>query len=88
MQMSTTSLAFTQDNFLNSSLHPLVHSSPAYTTTTTSGFRGRKVTALKINGFLYSTAIGAINWREKKFEIRGTKKSWSDLKSKNGLFSR
>lgn len=86
--MSTTLLAFTHDNFLNSYIQPLVHISPAYATTTTTGFTGPKVTVLLINGFPYSTAIGAIYWRDKRFEIRGEIKSWSDLKYSTGIFSR
>ncbi|KAK7038565.1 hypothetical protein R3P38DRAFT_2906548 [Favolaschia claudopus] len=55
-----------------------------YTTTTTSGLRGRKITTVGAA----SGIIGFINWRDKTFVINGVPRSWDDLKSRSGgLFS-
>ncbi|KAJ6462142.1 hypothetical protein C8R45DRAFT_1178591 [Mycena sanguinolenta] len=55
-----------------------------YTTTTTSGFRGRKITTIAAASGL----VGFINWREKLFVINGVQKQWSHIKSHTGgLFS-
>ncbi|KAF7328177.1 hypothetical protein MVEN_02575300 [Mycena venus] len=55
-----------------------------YTTTTTHGFRGRKITTIVaasgLNGF--------INWREKVFVINGVQQDWDNLKERSGgIFS-
>lgn len=55
-----------------------------YTTSTTSGFRGRKVTTITAASGL----VGTINWRAKTFDINGVERGWHDLKSKSGgIFS-
>ncbi|KAJ7131890.1 hypothetical protein C8R43DRAFT_1024132 [Mycena crocata] len=55
-----------------------------YTTSTTSGFRGRKVTTI----MAASGLVGVINWREKMFIINGVQREWDDLKSRSGgIFS-
>ncbi|KAJ7676184.1 hypothetical protein B0H17DRAFT_1238342 [Mycena rosella] len=55
-----------------------------YTTSTTRGFRGRKVTTIMAT----SGAVGTINWREKSFVINGVQRGWGDLKSRSeGIFS-
>lgn len=55
-----------------------------YTTSTTSGFLGRKVTTINAASGL----VGVINWREKTFNINGVQREWDDLKSRTGgIFS-
>ncbi|KAJ6545483.1 hypothetical protein B0H19DRAFT_999202 [Mycena capillaripes] len=55
-----------------------------YTTTTTSGFRGRKITTITAASGL----LGFINWREKVFVINGVQREWDDLKERSGgIFS-
>lgn len=76
-------LTFVDQNLLDS---PLVGGEGAvhYTTSTTSGFRGRKVTTI----MAASGLVGVINWREKKFVINGVQREWDDLKSRSGgIFS-
>ncbi|KAJ7346365.1 hypothetical protein DFH08DRAFT_810200 [Mycena albidolilacea] len=72
------SLIFTQKNLLESTL---VDSSGAlhYTTTTTTGLRGRKVTT--ITG---ANAVGKINWREQTFAIGDVCRGWDALRSRVG----
>ncbi|KAJ7796944.1 hypothetical protein B0H14DRAFT_3494293 [Mycena olivaceomarginata] len=64
------SLIFTQKNLLESTL---VDSSGAlhYTTATTTGLRGRKVTT--ITG---ASTVGEINWHEKTFVIGDVEREW------------
>ncbi|KAJ7853302.1 hypothetical protein B0H14DRAFT_3654752 [Mycena olivaceomarginata] len=75
------SLIFTQKNLLESTL---VDSSGAlhYTTGTTTGLCGRKVTT--ITG---ASAVGEINWREKTFAIRDVCRGWDALRSRVGVAS-
>lgn len=55
-----------------------------YTTSTTSGLMGRKMTTISAASGL----VGFINWREKVFVINGVRQSWEDLKHRsNGIFS-
>jgi hypothetical protein len=55
-----------------------------YTTTTTSGFRGRKITTISAASGL----TGYINWREHVFVINGVQREWDSLKSRSGgIFS-
>ncbi|KAJ7450219.1 hypothetical protein FB451DRAFT_1566702 [Mycena latifolia] len=55
-----------------------------YTTSTTHGFRGRKITTI----MTASGLVGIINWREKTFTLNGVQRKWDDLKSRsNGIFS-
>ncbi|KAJ7843329.1 hypothetical protein B0H14DRAFT_3456245 [Mycena olivaceomarginata] len=67
------SLIFTQKNLLESTL---INSSGTlhYTTATTTGLRGRKVTT--ITG---ASAVGEINWREKTFAIGDMRHGWDTL---------
>ncbi|KAJ7060927.1 hypothetical protein C8F01DRAFT_177465 [Mycena amicta] len=54
-----------------------------YTTQTTSGFRGRKVTT--IQGM---NASGVIDWRAEHFILNGVERKWDDLKHRSGgIFS-
>ncbi|KAJ7144123.1 hypothetical protein C8R44DRAFT_846097 [Mycena epipterygia] len=76
-------LTFVDQNLLDS---PVVGAEGAvyYTTSTTSGFRGRKVTTI----MAASGLVGVINWREKKFIINGVQRDWDDLESRSGgIFS-
>ncbi|KAJ7144124.1 hypothetical protein C8R44DRAFT_973794 [Mycena epipterygia] len=76
-------LTFVDQKLLDS---PLVGAEGAvyYTTSTTSGFRGRKVTTIMATSGL----VGVINWREKMFIINGVQHDWDDLKSRSGgIFS-
>ncbi|KAJ7129910.1 hypothetical protein C8R43DRAFT_1026191 [Mycena crocata] len=81
--MSTT-LTFTDKNILQAALvsaDGAVH----YTTSTTSGFLGRKVTTIMGT----SGVVGVINWREDLFIINGVQRKWDDLKTRsNGILSR
>ncbi|KAJ7895180.1 hypothetical protein B0H14DRAFT_3634845 [Mycena olivaceomarginata] len=55
-----------------------------YTTTTTHGWRGRKVTTVSAASGL----VGFIDWHKKVFEINGVQRKWDELKSRsNGFFS-
>ncbi|KAK7026393.1 hypothetical protein R3P38DRAFT_3530709 [Favolaschia claudopus] len=52
-------------------------------TTTSSGFRGKKITTISAA----SGSVGLINWREKTFTINGVEKKWEDLKTRSaGVF--
>ncbi|KAJ7210902.1 hypothetical protein GGX14DRAFT_625149, partial [Mycena pura] len=51
-----------------------------YTTSTTSGLRGRKVTTITAA----SGAVGVIDWRQKLFTINGAQRAWKELKSNPG----
>jgi hypothetical protein len=75
------SLIFTQKNLLESTV---VDSSGAlhYTTTTTTGLRGRKVTT--ITG---ANAVGEINWRDQTFAIGDVCRGWDALRSRVGVGS-
>jgi hypothetical protein len=75
------SLIFTQKNLLESTL---VDSSGAlhYTTATTTGLHGRKVTT--ITG---ASTVGEINWREKTFAIGDVCRGWDALRSHVGVAS-
>ncbi|KAJ6584331.1 hypothetical protein B0H19DRAFT_385046 [Mycena capillaripes] len=75
-----TTLTFVDKKLVDS---PLVGPDGAvyYTTTTTHGFRGRKITTIMAGSGL----VGAINWRDKTFTINGVQRKWSDLRS--GHFS-
>ncbi|KAJ7141945.1 hypothetical protein C8R43DRAFT_1238318 [Mycena crocata] len=76
-------LTFTDKKLLQS---PLVgpESAVHYTTTTTKGMRGRKVTTIMAT----SGVVGVIDWREKVFSINGVQRKWEDLKKRsNGIFS-
>ncbi|KAK7017812.1 hypothetical protein R3P38DRAFT_3560437 [Favolaschia claudopus] len=54
-----------------------------YTLTTTSGFRGKKITTITAASGL----VGSIDWREKTFTINGVEKKWDDLKTRSaGVF--
>ncbi|KAJ7161849.1 hypothetical protein C8R43DRAFT_1123565 [Mycena crocata] len=73
----STRLTFTDKKLLQS---PLVGPEAAvyYTTTTTSVFRGRKVTTIMgTNG-----VVGIINWRDKIFAINDVQRKWKDLKKR------
>ncbi|KAJ7144155.1 hypothetical protein C8R44DRAFT_759544 [Mycena epipterygia] len=79
------SIAFTfaDQNLLDS---PLVGAEGTvhYSTSTTSGFRGRKLTTL----MAASGLIGVIDWRKKIFVIDGVQRGWDTLKSRSGgIFS-
>ncbi|KAJ7141637.1 hypothetical protein C8R46DRAFT_1046853 [Mycena filopes] len=55
-----------------------------YTTSTTHGFLGRKLTTINAASGL----VGLINWREKVFIINGVQQKWEDLKERSkGIFS-
>ncbi|RDB20789.1 hypothetical protein Hypma_012149 [Hypsizygus marmoreus] len=83
---------FGDADLLNSTLlpaHPYYWVS--YSTSTTSGFLGRKVTTLTPSASFnaYATLGAAINWREETFEVGGRMKKWEDLTHKTGgMFSR
>ncbi|KAF8188919.1 hypothetical protein K438DRAFT_1936231 [Mycena galopus ATCC 62051] len=51
-----------------------------YTTSSTRGFGGRKITTVTAASGL----VGLINWREKAFVINGTHRKWDDLRSRSG----
>ncbi|KAJ7141606.1 hypothetical protein C8R46DRAFT_1361199 [Mycena filopes] len=53
-----------------------------YTTTSTHGFRGRKITTITAGSGL----VGSINWRDDLFVINGVAKKWDQLKSRSGGF--
>ncbi|KAF7367067.1 hypothetical protein MSAN_00966100 [Mycena sanguinolenta] len=53
-----------------------------YTTSSTHGFRGRKVTTITAASGL----VGCINWREEVFVINGQEWSWSKVRSRSGFF--
>ncbi|KAK7012976.1 hypothetical protein R3P38DRAFT_2721409 [Favolaschia claudopus] len=72
-------LTFTGDKILETALvgpDNAVH----YTTSTTSGVLGRKITT--VSGA--SGANGVINWRDKTFTINGEERNWKDLRSRTG----
>jgi hypothetical protein len=75
-----TTLTFVDKKLVDSSLVG-PNGAVYYTTTTTHGFRGRKITTIMAGSGL----VGAINWREKTFIINGVQRKWSDLRS--GYFS-
>ncbi|KAF8198823.1 hypothetical protein K438DRAFT_1966790 [Mycena galopus ATCC 62051] len=79
----TTPLTFTDKNFLETAVvgpEGAVH----YTTTTTSGFLGRKVTTISSASGLG----GCINWRDEAFAINGVVREWDSIKTHlGGLFS-
>ncbi|KAJ7458148.1 hypothetical protein FB451DRAFT_1372328 [Mycena latifolia] len=55
-----------------------------YTTSTTQGFLGRKITTI----MAASGLVGIINWREKTFMLNGVERKWDELKSRSdGIFS-
>ncbi|KAJ7784928.1 hypothetical protein DFH07DRAFT_763541 [Mycena maculata] len=54
-----------------------------YSTITSSGMMGRKVTTINSASGL----VGMINWREKEFVINGVQRKWDHLKSRGELFS-
>ncbi|KAJ7679661.1 hypothetical protein B0H17DRAFT_1077680 [Mycena rosella] len=55
-----------------------------YTTSTTHGFRGRKITTI----MAASGIVGVIDWRKKTFAINGVQRDWDDLKERSGgIFS-
>ncbi|KAJ7166552.1 hypothetical protein C8R43DRAFT_986327 [Mycena crocata] len=75
----STILTFDTGKILNTSIVD-ADGSVHYTATTTSGFRGRKVTTI----LAASGTEGVINWREKLFIINGVPRSWADLKARTG----
>ncbi|KAJ7895191.1 hypothetical protein B0H14DRAFT_2558769 [Mycena olivaceomarginata] len=54
-----------------------------YTTTTTHGFRGRKITTITAA----SGQTGIINWREKVFILNGVQRQWDTIRS-GGVWSK
>ncbi|KAF7351986.1 hypothetical protein MVEN_01160800 [Mycena venus] len=80
--MSTT-LTFTDQKLLESAVVD-AEGTVQYTTTTTSGFRGRKITTI----MAASGPVGVMNWRQKTFTINGVHREWEYLKSRSGgIFS-
>jgi hypothetical protein len=75
----STAFTFANKDILKSAL---VSSDGAehYTTSTTSGFRGRKVTTVSAASGL----VGSIDWRGKLFSINGMQRKWDELKSRPG----
>ncbi|KAJ7144161.1 hypothetical protein C8R44DRAFT_759549, partial [Mycena epipterygia] len=76
-------LTFADKNLLDS---PLVGAEGTvhYSTSTTSGFRGRKLTTV----MAASGLAGVIDWRKKIFVIDGVQRGWDTLKSRSGgIFS-
>ncbi|KAJ7442048.1 hypothetical protein FB451DRAFT_1569109 [Mycena latifolia] len=55
-----------------------------YTTSTTQGLLGRKITTI----MAASGLVGIINWRDKTFTLNGVERKWDELKSRSdGIFS-
>ncbi|KAJ6462595.1 hypothetical protein C8R45DRAFT_1027125 [Mycena sanguinolenta] len=54
-----------------------------YTTSTTRGFGGRKVTTITAASGL----VGFIDWRKKVFVINDLQWSWSKVRSRSGFFN-
>ncbi|KAJ6470887.1 hypothetical protein C8R45DRAFT_1014858 [Mycena sanguinolenta] len=77
----TTVLTFIDKKLLDT---PVVGDEGAvhYTTSTTKGLMGRKVTTITAASGL----VGYINWREKIFVINGLEWSWSQLRSRSSGF--
>ncbi|KAJ7292169.1 hypothetical protein C8J57DRAFT_1458668, partial [Mycena rebaudengoi] len=76
-------LTFNSKDFLNS--HLTSGHSNAYTTSTSRGMRGLKITQLA-SGFFPGTA-GRIDWRDKSFEIAGRTQKIKRISSSGGWFS-
>ncbi|KAJ7895178.1 hypothetical protein B0H14DRAFT_2558756 [Mycena olivaceomarginata] len=79
----STALTFVAEELLNTTIVAPdggVH----YTTTTTDGWLGRKVTTVSAASGL----VGFIDWREKVFVINGVQRKWDELKSRpKGILS-
>jgi hypothetical protein len=79
----STALTFVTEELLNTTIVAPdggVH----YTTTTTDGWLGRKVTTVSATSGL----VGFIDWREKVFIINGVQQKWDELKSRpKGILS-
>ncbi|RDB20596.1 hypothetical protein Hypma_012121 [Hypsizygus marmoreus] len=77
---------FASKNMLNSVIQSDTDHTPYYTTHTTSGFRGRKVTT--ITGPAPAQQIsGTIHWRTGIFDVGGVQRSTAEVKRKlGGLF--
>lgn len=70
----STALTFVEKKLLESPV--IADGTVHYTTSTTTGFRGRKITTITAASGL----VGMINWREKTFVINGVQRKWDDLK--------
>ncbi|KAJ7346325.1 hypothetical protein DFH08DRAFT_870979 [Mycena albidolilacea] len=76
-------LTFVDENLLESAVVG-PEGTAHYTTTTTSGLRGHKITTITAAGGL----VGSINWREKLFIINNVERKRDDLHSrKSGLLN-
>ncbi|KAJ7911636.1 hypothetical protein B0H13DRAFT_2328135 [Mycena leptocephala] len=75
------SLTFTHKDHLQS---PLVDVTGAvhYTTATTTGLRGHKVTTITA-----ASVVGEIDWREKTFALGGVRRGWDALRPDVGAAS-
>ncbi|KAF8183463.1 hypothetical protein K438DRAFT_1679159 [Mycena galopus ATCC 62051] len=79
----SAALTFTHEDLLNSSVNA-PDGAVYYTTITTKGLRGRKITTVTAASGL----VGTINWREKSFVINGVERVQEDLKERSaGIFS-
>lgn len=80
-----SSFTFNTHDILNSTLIPdQAYDTLFYTTSTTSGFLGRKVTTLVPSTQKDGAFRGVINWKEDTFEIGGTIRKRLDLKRNPG----
>ncbi|KAF8663647.1 hypothetical protein AX16_000889 [Volvariella volvacea WC 439] len=75
-------------NILNARIRTTHDNVPIYSIMTSSGLRGRKITIIKDLNPLPDdlVIVGAINWREKTFEVRGHRKAIKDIRRKEGTF--
>jgi hypothetical protein len=75
------SLTFAHKDHLQS---PLVDATGAvhYTTATTTGIRGNKVTTITA-----ASVVGEIDWRKKTFALGGVRRGWDALRSDVGAAS-